>query len=91
MNDNIITQDISLHNRKELSISSVKKINNLNDVLFDVDTNFGRIKIEGKNLDIVSLDIDKGILIIKGEIDKLEFLDKAKKKEQTSFIAKIFK
>ena len=63
--DSTINQDISLRNRKDLTISSVKKINSLNDLLFDIETGYGRIKIEGKNLDMISLDNDKGILVLK--------------------------
>ena len=73
--DSTINQDIFLHNRKELSISSVKKMNCLNDLLFDIETGYGRIKIEGKELDMVSLDNDKGILILKGVIDKIEYIE----------------
>ena len=51
--DSTINQDISLRNRKDLTISSVKKINSLNDLLFDIETGYGRIKIEGKNLDMI--------------------------------------
>lgn len=89
--DSTINQDIFLHNRKELTISSVKKINSLNYLLFDIETGYGRIKIEGKELDMLSLDNDKEVLILKGIIDKIEYLDKTKNKKDTSFIAKIFK
>ena len=90
-NDSTINQDIFLRNRKELSISCVKKINSLNEILFDIDTGFGRIKIEGKKLDMISLDKDKNILLLNGIIDKIEYLEKSKDKKETSFIAKIFK
>jgi len=89
--DSTINQDISLRNRKDLTISSVKKINSLNDLLFDIETGYGRIKIEGKNLDMISLDNDKGVLVLKGTVDKIEYLEKTKNKKETSFIAKIFK
>lgn len=90
-NDSLNNQDIFLHNRTDLTISNVKKINTLNNLLFDIETGFGRMKIEGINLDMISLDNDKGILVLKGTIDKIEFLEKNKQKKETSFIAKIFK
>lgn len=89
--DNNIVQDISLHNRKQLTITAVKKINSFNDLLFDIETGYGRIKIEGNNLDMHSLDIDQGVLVVSGTINKIEFLEKTKVKKDTSFIAKIFK
>lgn len=90
-NDSFINQDITLHNRKELTISNIKKINALNNVLVDLETGYGKLIIEGKDLDMLSLDNDKGIIVLKGTIDKIEYLEKTKQKKETSFIAKIFK
>lgn len=90
-NNSVINQDIFLSNRKELKITNVKKINTLNNLLFDIETGLGRIKIEGKELDMISLDNDKGILLLKGNIDKIEYFDKSKNSKETSFMAKLFK
>ncbi len=90
-NNSLNNQDIFLHNRTDLTISNVKKINELNNLLFDIETGFGRMKIEGNNLDMISLDKDKEVLTLKGTINKIEYLDKTKQKKETSFIAKIFK
>ena len=91
MNNSISNQDIFLSNRKELKITNVKKINTLNNLLFDIETGLGRLKIEGKDLDMISLDNDKEILLLKGKIDKIEYMDKQKNNKDSSFIAKIFK
>ena len=92
MNNEInISQDITIHNRKDLTLTAIKKINSLNETLFDIETGFGRIKIEGKKLYMISLDKDKNILLLNGIIDKIEYLEKIKDKKETSFIAKIFK
>ncbi len=90
-NNSVNNQDIFLRNRNDLNISNVKKIINLNDLLFDIDTGNGRIKVEGQNLEMISLDNEKCILIIKGSVDKIEFIEKTKKNKEQSFIAKIFK
>lgn len=92
MNDYEHQQEIILNNRKNLSINGVKKINSLNEKVFDVDTVLGRMNICGNSLDMQNLDIDKGILLITGVIDKIEYLDKKEKeKKDSSFIAKLFK
>lgn len=90
-NDSLGNQDIFLSNRKELKITNVKKINTLNSSLFDIETGYGKMKIEGKDLDMISLDNDKEILLLKGKIDKIEYLDKSKNQKETSFMAKLFK
>ncbi len=91
MNNSISNQDIFLSNRKELKITNVKRINTLNNLLVDIETGFGRLKIEGKDLDMQSLDNDKEILLLKGKIDKIEYFDKSKNNKETSFMAKLFK
>jgi sporulation protein YabP len=91
MNNSINNQDIFLSNRKELKITNVKKINTLNNLLFDIETGLGRLKIEGKDLDMISLDNDKEILLLKGLINKIEYLDKQKNNKESSFVAKLFK
>ena len=90
-NDSLGNQDIFLSNRKELKITNVKKINTLNSSLFDIETGYGKMKIEGKDLDMISLDNDKEILLLKGKIDKIEYLDKSKNQKETSFMSKLFK
>ena len=64
-------------------------MHSLDSNIFDFDTSLGRMKVEGKNLEMQSLDIDKGILVIKGYVNKIIYLDKQKEKE--SFLGKIFK
>ena len=91
MNNSINNQDIFLSNRKELKITNVKKINTLNNLLFDIETGLGRIKVEGKDLDMISLDNEKEVLLLKGKIDKIEDMDKSKNKKDASFVAKLFK
>ena len=90
-NDSLGNQDIFLSNRKELKITNVKKINTLNSNLFVIETGYGKMKIEGKDLDMISLDNDKEILLLKGKIDKIEYLDKSKNQKEASFMAKLFK
>ena len=64
MNNEInITQDITIHNRKELTLTAVKKINSLNELVFDLDTAYGRILINGKNLEMVNYKIKERILM----------------------------
>lgn len=90
-NNSVNNQDIFLFNRKELKITNVKKINTLNNLMFDIETGYGRMKIEGKDLDMISLDNDKEILLLKGMINKIEYIDKVKNEKESSFIAKLFK
>ena len=81
--------EIFLQNRESIKITGVKKMYSLDVNLFDVDTSLGRLKVEGKDMEMLSLDIEKGILLIKGYINKIYYTDVLKEKE--SFLGKIFK
>lgn len=82
-------KEVHLLNRENLRVNGVLKMHSLDSNIFDFDTSLGRMKVEGKNLEMQSLDIDKGILVIKGYVNKIIYLDKQKEKE--SFLGKIFK
>lgn len=84
-------QEITLYNRHDLTITTVTKVNNFNDVLFDIETKNGKMVIEGKELDMKYYDVEKGKINIQGKIDKIEYKDKAKQKKEASFMAKLFK
>lgn len=86
--DNII----KLENRNKLEITGVKKIESLNSEEFVVNTSLGIITILGEKLEMVHLDIDKGILWISGQIDCISYNKDAKPKEKKqSFLGKVFK
>lgn len=91
MND-ITSQEIVLKNRNNLKITGVKKLYSLDENLFVIETNLGKMKITGTDLEMQQLDIAEGILLINGTIDSIEYTENVKiKKNDSSFIAKLFK
>ncbi len=85
------SQELTLKNRKELTVTGVKKINSLNPDLFDIETVMGRMRIDGKDLEMLSLDIESGILIINGTVNQIAYTEQSKGKKDASFLAKLFK
>ena len=81
---------ISLINRNELEITGVNKIENLNEFEFYIITYQGNMYVKGLELEMKQLDIEKGLLQIKGKIMSIEYTDLKNKKEK-SLIGKIFK
>lgn len=81
--------DINIMQRKSITVSGIKKVENFDEKEFLLNTNMGYLKINGSSLEIVKLDTDKGELAIKGKIDSLNYLDGNKNKE--SIISKLFK
>ena len=87
-----INQTLTLTNRKKLEVTGVKKIDSMNSEEFYIATNFTPLRIEGRNLEMQHLDIEKGVLWIGGTIDTITYLDDEKPKEKkTSFVGKLFK
>lgn len=85
-------QDINLRNRKDLDITGVKKVYSLDEHEFLLETVLGKMKVGGTNLEMTQLDIEKGILIITGNVSLIEYSDNIKVKgNKTSFITKLFK
>lgn len=89
VNNNQSSQEIILKNRKALTITGVNKMHSLDPNTFDIETSLGRLKVEGSNLEMLSLDIQKGVLVIEGEVAKINYMDNIKTKE--SFLGKLFK
>ena len=89
MNDNIINQNITLNNRKDLNITGILRIISYNNNEFQLISNLGNITVLGKNLELVNYDSTNKIVKIKGNIVSITYSDKKQKKE--SFITKLFK
>ena len=94
MDKDIITgnHSININQRKNISITGVKKIENFDEHEFLLETNMGYMQIKGNNLEIIKLDTYQGDISIKGKIDSLNYLDSSKKLEkQESVFSKLFK
>lgn len=81
--------NINLIQRKNITISGVKKVENFDDKEFLLNTNMGFLKINGSGLEIIKLDTLTGDLSIKGKINSLNYVEKDKNKD--SIISKLFK
>lgn len=89
-NINPVNQNIHLENRKQIKISGVSKLIQLNPFSFDLETTLGPLKIKGENLEMQSFDIDNGNIFITGDFNSIEYFVKEAKKKK-SFIQKLFK
>ena len=86
------TQEITLKERKKLEITGVKKIESLNSEQFYILTTLGDMLVRGSDLEMQHLDVDKGLLWIKGFVYSIEYVDNLKsKKEKSSLMGKLFK
>ena len=87
----IVNHNISITDRKMMTLSGIKKINSFDEKEFFVDSIMGPILIKGSNLELIKLDTFQGSLSIKGNIDSINYLDDIKKNKQDSLISRLFK
>ena len=92
--ENIMTEkfenkdsSLTLKNRKELSVSGVYAILELNDTYTTLDTEQGRLNIEGEGIKIEGFDKESRVINLSGKIESL-FYTKAKLKAKSLFYKK---
>ena len=92
MDKEIITSShsVSINERKNISVSGVKKIDSFDNEEFLMDTIMGYVVIKGEELEIVKLDTFQGNVVIKGKVNSFTYTDVSKKKEDGVF-SKLFK
>ena len=86
-----LNHNINLTNRKNISLSGIKKLNNFNENEFFVDSVMGAILIKGENLELIKLDTFQGNLSIKGIINSVNYLDSNKKIKADNIMSRLFK
>lgn len=83
--------EIKILDRSFMSLTGVNKIVSFDPNEFIIETVMGPIHIKGSLLELINLDTDNGVVRIKGKVYALSYLDKDKKTEKESIIAKLFK
>ena len=83
----------NLVERKNVSITGVKKIESFDSEEFLIDSNMGTIVLKGEGLEIMKLDTKEGVVTIKGMINRLTSIDEniLKKTKENSVISRLFK
>lgn len=83
--------DLTMRGRKVLEITGVKQVESFDNEEFLLETTMGFLSIHGQNLQMKNLDVDKGIVSIKGKIYDLVYLDDQGPVKAKGFFGKIFK
>ena len=82
------THNLTLENRKKLSLLGVKDVISYNDSKILLQTTRGSLEIKGKNLNIQQLNLEKSNLRINGLIKILQYTNK---QPATGILKKLFK
>ncbi|MFE8704043.1 sporulation protein YabP [Cytobacillus sp. FJAT-54145] len=83
--------DVIMRGRKLLDITGVKQVESFDNEEFLLETVMGFLAIKGQNLQMKNLDVDKGIVSIKGKVFELVYLDEHQGEKAKGFFSKLFR
>ena len=82
----------NLVERKNVSLSGVKKIDSFDNEEFLIETVMGYVVLKGEGLELIKLDTHDGVVTIKGMVNSFVYVDEANKKnKENSVISRLFK
>jgi sporulation protein YabP len=88
---NVPEHDVIMRGRKLLEITGVKQVESFDNEEFLLETSMGFLAIKGQNLQMKNLDVEKGIVSIKGKIFDLVYLDEQHGEKAKGFFSKLFR
>ena len=88
---NIPEHDIVMRGRKLLEITGVRQVESFDNEEFLLETTMGFLAIKGENLQMKNLDVDSGVVSIKGKIYDLVYVDPPSGDKAKGFFGKLFK
>ena len=83
--------DVIMKRRRLLDITGVKQVESFDNEEFLLETVMGFLAIKGENLQMKNLDVDKGIVSIKGKIFDLVYIDEHNGEKAKGFFSKLFR
>lgn len=88
---NAVEHDVIMRGRKLLDITGVKQVESFDNEEFILETVMGFLSIRGQNLQMKNLDVEKGIVSIKGKVFDLVYVDDQSGDKAKGFFSKIFR
>ncbi|CAM4248524.1 sporulation protein YabP [Lederbergia lenta] len=86
-----VEHDITMRGRRLIDITGVKQVESFDNEEFLLETTMGFLAIRGQNLQMKNLDVDKGIVSIKGKVYDLVYLDDQHGEKAKGFFGKLFR
>lgn len=86
-----VEHDVVMKGRRTLDITGVKQVESFDNEEFLLETVMGFLSIRGQNLQMKNLDVERGIVSIKGKVFDLVYLDEQHGEKAKGFFSKLFK
>lgn len=74
-----VQQLLSLKNRKVLEVSGVSDVVSFDEESVELSTQCGTLTVEGENLHVQTLNLEKGSVCVEGTVNSLAFEDTERK------------
>lgn len=81
---------VYMNARKSAVLSGVRDVLSFDACAVTLDTEQGILLIQGKELHVNRLSLEKGEIDLDGHIDSLEYSDHSDSKEKSSFFGRLF-
>lgn len=82
---------LQVNNRKTLEITGVKEVDSFDNEEFLLETVMGYLIIRGEYLQLNNLDVNKGIVSIKGKVYDISYVDEQSQEKAKGFFSKLFR
>ncbi|MRG88183.1 sporulation protein YabP [Salinibacillus xinjiangensis] len=82
---------VKIVNRRELEITGVKEVDSFDNEEFLLQTNLGFLVVRGENLHMKNLDVEQGLVAIKGRVYELSYIDEQQGDKAKGLFSKLFK
>lgn len=82
---------VVVEERKKLTVSSVEDVESFDDEKVVILCDMGKMTVSGADFKISKLNVDDGQLIIEGEIDEVQYSERAGAEKEGGFWGKLFR
>lgn len=86
-----VEHNVKVWNRRNIEISGVKEVDSFDSEEFLLQTSMGYLVIRGQNLQMKNLDLDSGVVSIKGKMYEMSYLDEHQGEKAKGLFSKLFK
>lgn len=86
-----VEQNVKVWNRRNIEITGVKEVDSFDSEEFLLQTSMGYLVVRGQNLQMKNLDLDSGVVSIKGKMYEMAYLDEHQGEKAKGLFSKLFK
>ncbi len=86
-----VEHNVKVWNRRNIEISGVKEVDSFDSEEFLLQTSMGYLVVRGQNLQMKNLDLDSGVVSIKGKMYEMTYLDEHQGEKAKGLFSKLFK